>query len=77
VHPLSKLLSLHQLFRSQLHNLSQRNKLLPHPLLQLLRAQLQHKQLLSQLQYWQLQAKQPLNHFAELLVALLQAWKHH
>jgi hypothetical protein len=60
-----------------LHNLSQHNKLSPHQQPQQFRAQLQHKQLLSQHQYWQHLVKQLLNHFAELLVALLQAWKHH
>jgi hypothetical protein len=59
------------------HNLSQHNKLSPHQQPQQFRVQLQHKQLLNPLQYWQHQVKQPLNHFAELQVVLLQAWKHH
>jgi hypothetical protein len=77
VHLLSQLRNLLQLFRSQLHNTSQHNKLSHHQLLPQFRAQLQHKQLLNPLQYWQHQVKQLLNHFAELQVVLLQAWKHH
>jgi hypothetical protein len=80
---LRQLLNLHQLLLNLLLNLplnlSQHNKLSPHQQLQQpqLRVQLPHKQLLSQLQYWQHQVKQLLNHCAELQVVLLRAWKHH
>jgi hypothetical protein len=70
-------LNLRQLLLNLSLNLSQHNKLSLHQQPHQLRVQLPHKQLLSQLQYWQHQVKQLLNHCAELQVVLLQVWKHH